>query len=67
MSSGRFTRRLSVQRAIDGDELNVHFISLDKVGLDVKQVYTPQYLTPAMTGKRQAPTAGKDNKRITSK
>ena len=46
MNAGQFSRKLSVQRAKAGDEVKVHFVSLEKVGTDVKEVFTPRYKTP---------------------
>ena len=43
LTSGRLTRRVTVHRAVGGDEVKVHLISLDYVGLDVEEVYSVNY------------------------
>lgn len=45
MGSGHFTRKLTVQRSRSGDDLRIHVISMDLVGLDIQEVYTPRYTT----------------------
>ncbi len=47
MTTGSFTRRLSVQRSPSGDDLKVHVISTSLVGVDLQEVYTPRYSTPS--------------------
>ena len=49
MGCGRFSRKLSLQRARAGDEVRVHFVSLEKVGTDVGEVFTPRYTTPPIS------------------
>ena len=46
MNSGQLSRKLSVQRAKAGDEVRVHLVSIEKVGADVEEVFTPHYSTP---------------------
>ena len=43
LAGGKYTRKLSVQRSKAGDELKIHYISLDRVGMDVHEVFTPKY------------------------
>ena len=45
MGNGHFTRKLTVQRSRSGDDLRIHVISMDLVGLDIQEVYTPRYTT----------------------
>lgn len=47
MGSGRFLKKLTVQRCTTGDDLRIHVIGLDMVGLDIQEVYTPHYSTGA--------------------
>ena len=49
MGCGQYTRKLSLQRARAGDELRIHFVSLDKVGSDMEEKFTPRYSTPPIS------------------
>jgi hypothetical protein len=49
-ASGQLIRKLSVQRARAGDEVRVHFVSVEKVGTDMEEVFTPRYSTPPISG-----------------
>ena len=42
---GQFSRKLSLQRPKTGDDIRVHFVSLEKVGTDVEEMFTPRYTT----------------------
>lgn len=55
MSSGQLCRKLSVQRAKAEDEVRVHFVSVEKVGADVEEVFTPRYSTPPISGPGRNP------------
>ena len=50
MGSGQFSRKLSLQRAKAGDDIRVHFVSLEKVGTDMEEVFTPRYMTTPISG-----------------
>lgn len=55
MTSGQLCRKLSVQRAKAGDEVRVHLVSVEKVGTDVEEVFTPRYSTPLSSGPGRNP------------
>ncbi len=46
MSGGKYSRKVSVQRARAGDKLRAHYISLDRVGVDNQEVFSPSYSNP---------------------
>ncbi len=58
MATGSFTRRLTVQRCLSGDDLRVHVVSTSLVGVDLQEVYTPRYTTPPVTRPLPRTTGG---------
>ena len=54
-SGGQLIRKLSIQRAKAGDEVRVHFVSIEKVGTDAEEVFTPRYLIPPISGPGRNP------------
>jgi ATP-dependent DNA helicase HFM1/MER3 len=43
LAGGQFTRRLTVHRTSDSDEIQVYYISMEYVGLDCHEAFTPRY------------------------
>jgi ATP-dependent DNA helicase HFM1/MER3 len=46
LSSGRWSRKITIQQASKGIKLHFHYISLEYVGLDVHQSFIPEYIQP---------------------
>ncbi|CAI9620983.1 unnamed protein product [Staurois parvus] len=44
LKSGTWTRKIDIKRAFTSDELSVHLISSDYVGLDIQEKFRPLYL-----------------------
>ena len=49
LECGRYTRKLVFQRSSAGDGLKLYYISLDHVGVDVHETFTPKYSSPPAT------------------
>jgi len=49
LDRGRYTRKLIIQRSCAGDALKIHYISLEHVGVDVFDTFTPKYMTAPTT------------------
>ena len=54
-SGGQLIRKLSIQRARARDEVRVHFISVEKVGTDMEEVFTPCYSTSPISEPARTP------------
>lgn len=55
MTFGQLIRKMSTQRAKAGDEVRVYFVSLEKVGTDVEEVFTPRYSAPPISASGRNP------------
>ena len=54
-SGGQLVRKLSIQRARAGDEVRVHLVSIEKIGTDMEEVFTPRYSTPPISAPARNP------------